>query len=110
MVPARQLIPGVFAFSLYAAYFDKKYKLSDTKVFRTASVYSVAAVFFMSCMPFLRYASTKDKIFSFFAGHGFNLGWFFADFRDNIHFTHILYVILAVILTAAGYKYANRGK
>lgn len=110
MAPARQLIPGVFAFALYAAYFDKKYKLSDTKVFRTASVYSAAAVFFMSCMPFLRYASTKDKIFSFLNGHGFNLGWFFADFRDNIGFIHILYVISVIIFTAAGYKYAKRGR
>jgi len=110
MAPARQLIPGVFAFALYAAYFDYKYSLSSSKIFRIMSVYSLSAVFFMFCMPFLRYPSTKDKIFSFLHGHGFNLGWFFADFHDNIGFIHILYVILVIILTAAGYKYAKRGR
>lgn len=110
MAPARQLIPGVFAFALYAAYFDFKCSLLTSKLFRIMTVYSATAAFFMLSMPFLKYPSTKDKIFSFLHGHGFNLGWFFADFHDNIEFIHILYVILVIILTAAGYKYAKRGR
>ncbi|MBN2753628.1 MAG: hypothetical protein JXR81_02050 [Candidatus Goldbacteria bacterium] len=110
MTPARQLIPVIFVFAVYAAYFDYKFSLTDKKIFRAISAYSLILSLILFCMPFLRYGATKDKIASFMSAHGLNLGWFFPDFHDNITFIHAVFIVLTVVFTAAAVKYAKKGK
>jgi len=110
MTPARQLIPAVFVFAVYTAFFDLKYGLADKKIFKLAAVYSLIVSYILFCMPFLRYAATKDKIAAYAAAHSLNLGWFFPDFHDNITFIHMVFIVLTVVFTAAAVKYAKKGK
>ena len=101
MTPARQMVPLVGIFILYAGYFIKETHFEKTKLFKGLFIASVGISFILFWLPFLRYAATKDKIYTALGKVGAYFLWLLPSFRDKINPQHLiigLYIVLIVVL------------
>ncbi|MCX8093961.1 MAG: hypothetical protein N3E50_07355 [Candidatus Goldbacteria bacterium] len=63
MTPARQLVPVIPLFIIFAAYFIESFNILNSKLFRVLWILSIFLSWLSTSFPILRYSSSKDKIY-----------------------------------------------
>jgi hypothetical protein len=109
MTPARQLIPVLPAFIFYGAYFMDSTAFIKTRFFKAMAVLSFFVSWLLAVVPPLRYASSKDKIYSFISAHvPGQLLWVLPPFRDNIAAGLAVSGVYILVIAAAYFVYAGQ--
>lgn len=101
MAPARQLIPAACVWAVYAAVFISKNNLQKNNTVKITVLFSVFFSAILSILPFLRYAASKDKIYSLISTKAGYLLWLFPTYRDKITPQTIIITVFYALL--AGY-------
>lgn len=81
MTPARQLIPSVTVFAFFGLMFINSHNLEKKKLFLAAAGLSVFTGWLLAALPILRYASSRNKIFTVLDAKAPGFMWFFPDFN-----------------------------
>jgi len=107
MTPARQLIPVVPVFALYAAIFMQETDFHRTRLFKFFAGAAIAVSYILMCVPALRYAGSKDKIWKLAENTEINFMWLLPSFNDIITFTHLIAAVYIGLIVFLFFKYSG---
>ncbi len=107
MTPARQLIPSIPALAVAAAYFMQNTAIMKDRFFKAAVFVSVLISFILMVMPFFRYASGKEKIYSVISAKIPALMWIFPTFSAIITPFYFVLAAYSLIIIALFFRYKS---
>jgi hypothetical protein len=108
MFPARQLVPVLPVFGIYAAHFMQETDIMRSKLFKILASCSLSISWIFMAVPALRYVSGREKIFAVLAKLKFNLLWFFPSFGDIITIRQWIIVLYIIAIAALFFRYAGK--
>jgi hypothetical protein len=108
MTPARQLIPVLPALIFYGAYFMDSTSFVKTRAFKVIAALSFFVSWLLAVVPPLRYAASKDKIYSFISARApGQLLWILPPFRDNVTAGLAVSGVYVLVIAAAYFTYTR---
>lgn len=112
MTPSRQIIPIVPLFILFAAYFIDSINIIKSKLFKFLLIISLFFAWLTTSFPLLRYAMSKDKIYSFIST--IIPKWtllIIPSFRENVFIASIIsFTFIIIILYFYFFILKNKNK
>jgi hypothetical protein len=109
MIPARQMVPMAMVWAVFYAYFMDEMGFQRTKTFMVMLFTAFTASFCMMVLPPLRYAVSKEKIYTALGSIDRAFLWIFPSFAKNPPVMDIMALVYFAVIIWAFY-FVTKGK
>jgi hypothetical protein len=107
MIPARQMVPMAMVWAVFYAYFIDITSFHKTKLFKCMFGAAMLSSFCMMVMPPLRYAVSKEKIYSALGSADKALLWIFPSFAKNPPVMDVMAAVYFAVIIWMFYRYSK---